>query len=296
MSAIVSIQAEQLYARYKHYERFLESDKNKNQGWRMKHKKITQIESLFNTGAYEPEVSEEKVLDIGINTNNNSSKKMIAQSKVLNNTTFSTEYECSNKVINNTNGMEDEWHQELQPETNILKQSKNLDEKSNVVDTKKFLEESEYQNITVLSLHVDTKVLNDESKILSSSEHQTTPVNFLEEETDVLKADVSRFATETFKLGRQRCGCLYKYLENKKLKDGTVASYPRVIGRRDPDNVKHWRWGFNWEEKIDGEWKNRSIGVPIGAVSMVIGMQNNNCSVNEIISFIKKSKAKNTRL
>ena len=164
--------------------------------------------------------------------------------------------------------MEDEWRQELQSYTNVPKESKNLDNKSDVLNMARFLEELEYQS---------------------------TPVNFLEEKTDVLNLDVSRFATESFKLGRQRCGCLYKYLENKKLKDGTVASYPRVIGKRDPDNVKHWRWGFNWEEKIDGEWKNRSIGVPIGAVSMVIGMQNNNCSVNEIISFIKRSKVKDDK-
>lgn len=218
--------------------------------------------------AYEPEVSEEQVINTGIHSHNVSSKKMITKSKVLNNTTFSTEYESCNQVINNTSDMEDKWRQELQSHTNVPKESKNLDNKSDVLNATRFLEELEYQS---------------------------TPVNFLEEKTDVLNGDVSRFATESFKLGRQRCGCLYKYLENKKLKDGTIASYPRVIGKRDPDNVKHWRWGFNWEEKIDGEWKNRSIGVPIGAVSMVIGMQNNNCSVNEIISFIKRSKVKDDK-
>ena len=234
----------------------------------MRRKKFTQIESLFNSGAYEPEVSSEQIINTGIDNHNVSSKKMIAQSKVLDDSTFSTKYETSKEVMNNTEGMEDEWRQEVQNSTNVLEESKNLDEKSDALFPTKFLEELEYQS---------------------------TPVNFLEEKTDVLNSDVSRFATETFKLGRQRSGCLYKYLENKKLKDGTIASYPRVIGRRDPDNVKHWRWGFNWEEKIDGEWKNRSIGVPSGAVSMVIGMQNNNCSVNEIISFIRKSKTKSDK-
>lgn len=68
-----------------------------------------------------------------------------------------------------------------------------------------------------------------------------------------------------------------------------------VIGERDPDNVKHWRWGYCWEEKIDGDWKNRSIAVPIGAVSLVIGLQNNLVPVEEIVSFIKRSKGKKTK-
>nr|WP_229558042.1 hypothetical protein [Nostoc sp. XA010] len=81
-----------------------------------------------------------------------------------------------------------------------------------------------------------------------------TPENFLEESKEGvgLKQSSKR---------RQRKGCLYKHLEHKKLKDGTIASYPRVIEHRQPDNPTHWRWGFNWEEKIDGEWKGRSIGV-----------------------------------
>lgn len=88
-------------------------------------------------------------------------------------------------------------------------------------------------------------------------------------------------------------GCLYKYLENKKLKDGTIASYPRVIGDRKPDNPNHWRWGFNWEEKIDGEWKGRSIGsIPVGAIPMIQSMQNDGASLKEIIDFIKRAKSK----
>jgi hypothetical protein len=48
---------------------------------------------------------------------------------------------------------------------------------------------------------------------------------------------------------------LYKYLENKKLKDGVIASYPRIAGESDPDNPKYLRWGLNWEEKIDQQNK-----------------------------------------
>jgi hypothetical protein len=93
--------------------------------------------------------------------------------------------------------------------------------------------------------------------------------------------------------GRQRKGCLYRYIENKKLKNGTIASYPRVIGHRQPDNPTHWRWGFNWEEKIDGEWKGRSIGsVPVGAIPLIEDMRSRNIPLQEIIDFIKRSKNK----
>jgi hypothetical protein len=98
-----------------------------------------------------------------------------------------------------------------------------------------------------------------------------------------------KFLEETKK--DRRRGCLYKYLENKKLKDRTVASYPRVLSDRDPDNPKHWRWGFNWEEKKDGEWKGRSIGsLPVGLIPMIQSMQKSDVPLQEIIDFIRRSK------
>jgi phage N-6-adenine-methyltransferase len=126
-----------------------------------------------------------------------------------------------------------------------------------------------------------------ESLSLSPVESNTTPEKFLEEST----ADTKQLPSQK---RRQRKGCLYKYLENKKLKNGNIASYPRVIGEtRDPDNPKHWRWGFNWEEKIDGEWKGRSIGsVPLGAIALIQSMQKSGVPLSEIISFIKRSKNK----
>nr|WP_251961025.1 hypothetical protein [Nostoc commune] len=113
-----------------------------------------------------------------------------------------------------------------------------------------------------------------------------TPENFLEE---------SEPQPETVRKpkGRQRKGCLYRYIENKKLKNGSIASYPRVIGHREQGNPTHWRWGFNWEEKIDGEWKGRSIGsVPVGAVPMIQSMQREGASLEEIIGFIRRAKSK----
>jgi hypothetical protein len=112
------------------------------------------------------------------------------------------------------------------------------------------------------------------------------PKKFLEETKQATSA------TEKPK-ARQRKGCLYKYIENKKLKNGTIASYPRVIGDRKPDNPTHWRWGFNWEQKIDGEWKGRSIGsVPVGVIALIQSMQNEGVPLEEIIGFIKRAKAK----
>jgi hypothetical protein len=88
---------------------------------------------------------------------------------------------------------------------------------------------------------------------------------------------------------------LYRYLENKKLKDGTLVSYPRVAGLRDEDNPNHWRWGYCWEEKIDHEWKNRSISVPKRLVSIVRTMIDLSTPARKIRSFIQGNKNKKTR-
>ncbi len=91
---------------------------------------------------------------------------------------------------------------------------------------------------------------SEESCTYNQSRSESTPEKFLEE-----------------KKKRNRKGCLYKYLENKKLKDGTIASYPRV--------------------------KGRSIGsVPVGAIPMIQSMQKLGVPLEEIISFIRRSKAK----
>ncbi|MEA5603812.1 DNA cytosine methyltransferase [Nostoc sp. UHCC 0252] len=90
-------------------------------------------------------------------------------------------------------------------------------------------------------------------------------------------------------------GCLYQYLETKKLLDGKTVSYPRVIGERDPNNPFHWRWAFNWKEKINGAWKGKSIGsIPPGAVPMIRTLQQERATRENIIAFIKKAKTKKT--
>ncbi|WP_189523630.1 hypothetical protein [Nostoc sp. PA-18-2419] len=123
--------------------------------------------------------------------------------------------------------------------------------------------------------------------------YQLTPENFLEESNVRVASPRVGVVLKHSSKRRQRKGCLYKYIENKKLKDGTITSYPRVIGDRKPDNPNHWRWGFNWEEKIDGEWKGRSIGsVPVRAIALIQSMQNQGVSLEEIIGFIRRAKSK----
>jgi DNA (cytosine-5)-methyltransferase 1 len=88
-------------------------------------------------------------------------------------------------------------------------------------------------------------------------------------------------------------GCLYPYLETKKLLDGSNAFYPRVIGERDPNDPFCWRWGFNWKEKHNGVWKGKSIGsIPPGAVPMIRTLQQQGATKEDIIAFIKKAKTK----
>jgi DNA (cytosine-5)-methyltransferase 1 len=88
-------------------------------------------------------------------------------------------------------------------------------------------------------------------------------------------------------------GCLYPYLEKKKLLDGSIVFYPRVIGQRDPNNPTQWRWGFNWEERVDGLCIGRSIGsIPPGTVPMIRTLQQLLATRENIIAFIKKAKTK----
>ena len=87
-------------------------------------------------------------------------------------------------------------------------------------------------------------------------------------------------------------GSLAPYLEHKKVKDGTIVTYPRVVGDRDKNNPSHWKWGYYYEIKIDGEWKNRSISTPFSIVSQVKIMIECDRSVEEIKTFIMNNKIK----
>jgi DNA (cytosine-5)-methyltransferase 1 len=109
-----------------------------------------------------------------------------------------------------------------------------------------------------------------------------------------LSAIPEKFLEKGFKASQgEPVGCLYQYLETKKLLDGETVSYPRVIGERDPNNPFHWRWAFNWKEKINGAWKGKSIGsIPPGAVPMIRTLQQDGATREDIIAFIKRAKTK----
>ncbi len=88
----------------------------------------------------------------------------------------------------------------------------------------------------------------------------------------------------------QASGSLYRYLKNKKLKSGAIASYPAVIGVRSPDNPNHWYWGYSYEVLEDREWKGRSLSVPRHKVAAVQAMIDDHKLVNEIKAFIEGEK------
>ncbi|WP_082209916.1 hypothetical protein [Fischerella sp. PCC 9605] len=134
-------------------------------------------------------------------------------------------------------------------------------------------------NAPVAAIKDFIKVLGDSSS------------NFLEKECHVAASPCLEKVLEdkqSFSLERpQASGCLYKYLKNKKLKSGAVASYPRVDGTRNPDNPDHWYWGYSYEVLEDGEWKGRSLSVPKHKVVAVQAMIDSHKSVNEIKTFVE---------
>jgi hypothetical protein len=164
------------------------------------------------------------------------------------------------------------------------------------ITTEKFLEE----NLDTEELGKETltteKFLEKNLDTEEAGKETLTTEKFLEKNLDTEEAGKETLTTEKFleeNLNTEithACGCLYQYLENKKLKNGSIVSYPRVEGERDKHNYLHWRWGYNWKEKIDGQWKNRSLGVATKIVTAVANMIHNGNSVQNIREFITLSK------
>jgi hypothetical protein len=62
--------------------------------------------------------------------------------------------------------------------------------------------------------------------------------------------------TEGIQLTTGPSGIIYKFLQNKKAKNGKVKSYPAIgDDQRDPENPNHWFWAFCYSEKVNGKWK-----------------------------------------
>jgi len=87
-------------------------------------------------------------------------------------------------------------------------------------------------------------------------------------------------------------GWLHSYTKNKKLKSGIIATYPKVEGYRDPDNIDHWYWGYKYEVKIDGDWKTKTLPVHRFRVKTVREMIFRGAAVDAIKALIEEEFAK----
>ncbi|RUT05056.1 hypothetical protein DSM106972_038770 [Dulcicalothrix desertica PCC 7102] len=122
----------------------------------------------------------------------------------------------------------------------------------------------------------------------------STPVAVIRDFIKVLKDD-PEISRETvlvektpFSLEKKSAsGRLYKYIKDKTLKSGVIASYPRVAGERDPLKLEHWYWGYSYEVLENGDWKGRSLSVPRNKVAPVQAMIDSHKTVSEIKSFIE---------
>jgi hypothetical protein len=162
--------------------------------------------------------------------------------------------------------------------------------------TEKFLEETLTTEKFLEETLTTEKFLEENSTTEKFLEENSTTEKFLEENSTTEKFLEENLTTEKFleeNLTTEKChacGCLYQYIENKKLKNGSIVSYPRVNGERNKHNYGHWRWGYSWEEKINGKWRNRSVGVSNKIVHAVENMINNGNTVQNIREFIALSK------
>ena len=139
-----------------------------------------------------------------------------------------------------------------------------------------------FKDYGTVHLPVLEKVLADEAEI-SRENFLVDEVPFsLEKNLELTEAPET-----TYIVVSSSSGSLYRYLKNNKLKSGVVASYPRVQGARDPDNVNHWYWGYSYKVLRSGSWKSKSISVSRQKVHAVRQMIESNTPVAVIKDFIK---------
>ncbi|RUS93794.1 hypothetical protein DSM106972_095530 [Dulcicalothrix desertica PCC 7102] len=188
-------------------------------------------------------------------------------------------------------------HTAIHQQTDSLREAlKALEEAKNIIPTGDIetdntvtLSNSHYLNSEKPNRDKASKDQLTEEQYLWNDQQQIESVQKIELDTPE-EQEAFYTTLRVFAPTRQRKGCLYKFVDKKTLSSGAEVFYPRVTGTRDPDNIKHWYWGFSWEEKVDGQWKNRSVRCHTGAVSIVMAMQNQCLPLTEIISFIKDSK------
>ena len=105
-----------------------------------------------------------------------------------------------------------------------------------------------------------------------------------------LRSPSTEFCTST-----KASGWLEKYIKNKKLKDGTIKTYPKVEGvYRDPDEPNHWYWSYKWEEK-NSKAKSanghitRAVSVPSSKVYTVKYGISKRWPISKTLNFIRSS-------
>jgi hypothetical protein len=91
---------------------------------------------------------------------------------------------------------------------------------------------------------------------------------------------------------RSASGWLEHYTKNKKLKDGTIATFPRVEGHREPEEPSHWYWAYKYEEKTPiaksaNGFVTRAVSVPSSKVYSVRYAIASRWSISDILQLIK---------
>ncbi|NJR72955.1 MAG: hypothetical protein HC773_03170 [Scytonema sp. CRU_2_7] len=85
------------------------------------------------------------------------------------------------------------------------------------------------------------------------------------------------------------------YFKNKKLKDGTISTFPKVEGYREADNPEHWYWAYKWEERnpkalSPNGYITRAVSVPSNKVYQVRYAIASRWNVPQILQLIKGEK------
>jgi hypothetical protein len=85
-----------------------------------------------------------------------------------------------------------------------------------------------------------------------------------------------------------KSGSLNQFVRKVKNTKGEVVCYPKVKGSRNVDNYNHWAWLLTWKDKIDGQFKSRSMSVTPKHVAEVKRMILASVDINEIQAFLKQ--------
>lgn len=58
-----------------------------------------------------------------------------------------------------------------------------------------------------------------------------------------------------------KSGSLHQFVREVKNKKGIVSKYPKVAGRRNPNNPEHYEWQWTYKYKVENTQKSRCIRV-----------------------------------